>query len=54
MLRLGPVLRLRFAVRLTGIRGLCFLIAIATRLRWPWLVFNLMALQRRLGWRYEI
>lgn len=52
-MNLGTVLRLRLAVRLRGIRGVQLLIAAGTRLRWPWLVFNLMALQRRFGWRYE-
>ncbi len=29
------------------------LIDLATALHWPWAVFNLMALQRRLGLRYH-
>ncbi len=52
-MRLAPLQRLRFALRLCGIRTCHALDRVAVRTNWPWLAFKVMSIQRRMGWNYE-
>lgn len=45
--------RVYFFLRLMLVRSIRGAIAFATWIRWPWAVFQLMALQRRLGFRFD-
>lgn len=52
-LRLPWHWRVYFFLRRMLVRSIRQSIDFATWIRWPWAVFQLMALQRRLGFRFD-